>query len=59
VQLAGQPGWQGSITRLRLDPVGVGDGGTIRVEWVRLIPLNVGTLNVQLRRGRSRPESSR
>jgi hypothetical protein len=37
VQLAGQPSWQGSITRLRLDPVGVGDGGEIRLEWIKLI----------------------
>jgi hypothetical protein len=37
VDLAGQPGWAGTITRLRLDPVGVGDGGEVRVEWVRLL----------------------
>jgi hypothetical protein len=37
IDLAGQPGWTGTITRLRLDPVGVGDGGEIRVEWVRLL----------------------
>ena len=38
VDLAGVPGWKGRITRLRLDPVGVGDGGEMRVEWVRLVP---------------------
>jgi hypothetical protein len=38
IDLAGQPGWAGTITRLRLDPVGVGDGGEIRMEWVRLLP---------------------
>jgi hypothetical protein len=37
IELAGRPGWQGRITRLRLDPVGVGDGGQMRVEWVRLV----------------------
>ncbi len=38
IELATLPGWQGRITRLRLDPVGVGDGGQMRVEWVRLVP---------------------
>jgi hypothetical protein len=38
IELAELPGWQGRITRLRLDPVGVGDGGQMRVEWVRLVP---------------------
>jgi len=37
IDLAGLPGWQGRMTRLRLDPVGVGDGGQMRVEWVRLV----------------------
>jgi hypothetical protein len=40
VDLLGHPGWMGTITRLRLDPVGVGDGGGIRVEWVRLLSGN-------------------
>ena len=38
VELRGAPGWRGTITRLRLDPVGVGDGGAVTVEWIRLIP---------------------
>jgi hypothetical protein len=38
IELDKLPGWQGRITRLRLDPVGVGDGGQMRVEWVRLAP---------------------
>jgi Dolichyl-phosphate-mannose-protein mannosyltransferase len=38
IELIGLPGWQGRITQLRLDPVGVGDGGQMRVEWVRLVP---------------------
>ncbi|HWQ15610.1 MAG TPA: hypothetical protein VNL77_22605 [Roseiflexaceae bacterium] len=38
LNLRGTPGWDGTITRLRLDPVGVGDGGEVRVEWVRLVP---------------------
>jgi hypothetical protein len=38
VDLAGVPSWTGRITRLRLDPVGVGDGRDIRLEWVRLVP---------------------
>lgn len=37
LELAGQPGWSGVITRLRLDPVGVGDGGRVRIESIRLI----------------------
>jgi Dolichyl-phosphate-mannose-protein mannosyltransferase len=37
VELAGQFGWAGTITRLRLDPVGAGDGGEMRLEWVRLV----------------------
>ena len=38
IDLVGLPGWAGMITRLRLDPVGVGDGSEVRVEWVRLRP---------------------
>jgi hypothetical protein len=38
VELAGLPGWQGTITWLRLDPVGVGDGREVRIEWIRLVP---------------------
>ncbi|MEO7908296.1 MAG: glycosyltransferase family 39 protein [Roseiflexaceae bacterium] len=38
IELGNLPSWHGRITRLRLDPVGVGDGGQMRVEWVRLIP---------------------
>jgi hypothetical protein len=37
IDLVGQPGWAGMIMRLRVDPVGVGDGGEVRVEWVRLL----------------------
>jgi hypothetical protein len=29
------PGWQGIITRIRIDPVGIGDGGEIRLIAVR------------------------
>jgi hypothetical protein len=36
--LNGDSGWAGVITGLRLDPVGVGDGGAVAVEWIRLIP---------------------
>lgn len=32
------PGWEGMITGLRLDPVSVGDGRTVVVEWLRLTP---------------------
>lgn len=39
LELAGQPGWQGIVTGLRLDPVSVGDGGSVRVERVRLLPV--------------------
>jgi len=38
IELDKLPIWQGRITRLRIDPVGVGDGGQMRVEWVRLVP---------------------
>lgn len=39
LELEGQPGWQGIVTGLRLDPVSVGDGGSVRVERVRLLPV--------------------
>lgn len=38
IDLRDAPGWNGTVTRLRIDPVGTGDGGEIRVEQVRLIP---------------------
>jgi hypothetical protein len=38
LELQGVPGWQGIVTRLRIDPVGVGDGGEVRVQSVRLVP---------------------
>lgn len=38
IDLREAPGWRGTITRLRIDPVGIGDGGEIRIEWVRLHP---------------------
>ncbi len=38
IELAGQPGWQGIITQLRLDPVDVGDGRELRVDAIRLVP---------------------
>lgn len=37
LELEGVPGWQGIVTRLRIDPVGVGDGGELRVWGLRLI----------------------
>lgn len=37
LDLQGAAGWEGTITRLRIDPVGVGDGGAMRVEAVRLV----------------------
>ena len=37
LELRGAPGWQGLVTALRLDPVGVGDGGQVLVESIRLI----------------------
>ncbi len=39
ITLEDRPGWSGIITGLRLDPVGVGDGGYVRLEWIRLIPI--------------------
>lgn len=38
LDLRAAPGWDGVITRLRLDPVGVGDGGMLRIESIRLLP---------------------
>ncbi|MGB9633906.1 MAG: hypothetical protein ACPL8I_11295, partial [Chloroflexaceae bacterium] len=38
LDLRAAPGWEGVITGLRLDPVSVGDGGTVVVEWLRLAP---------------------
>jgi hypothetical protein len=40
LELRGAPGWGGTITRLRLDPVGVGGGGYVRVDFIRLVPSN-------------------
>ncbi|PDV96410.1 protein O-mannosyl-transferase family [Candidatus Chloroploca asiatica] len=36
LDLAAAPGWQGIITGLRLDPVGVGDGGSIVLASIQL-----------------------
>ncbi|NJP06293.1 MAG: DUF2723 domain-containing protein [Chloroflexaceae bacterium] len=33
-----RPGWRGTITGLRVDPVGIGDGASVRLEWLRLLP---------------------
>jgi hypothetical protein len=38
IDLSSAPGWHGTITRLRIDPVGVGDGGEMLIESVRLVP---------------------
>ncbi|HEX5692110.1 MAG TPA: hypothetical protein VFX76_18975, partial [Roseiflexaceae bacterium] len=38
IEVAENPAWNGTITRLRLDPIGVGDGGEVRVESIRLVP---------------------
>lgn len=32
------PGWEGIIAHLRVDPVGNGDGGAMRIESIQLIP---------------------
>lgn len=37
LELVGRPGWSGQISGLRLDPVGMGDGGTVRIERLRLL----------------------
>jgi hypothetical protein len=37
IELRELPGWAGVISRLRIDPVGLGDGGEVHVEWVRLV----------------------
>lgn len=38
LDLPGQPGWADTIRGLRLDPVGVGDGGSVQIEMIRLLP---------------------
>jgi hypothetical protein len=38
LELEGAPGWIGIVTRLRIDPVGVGDEGEVRIVSVRLVP---------------------
>jgi hypothetical protein len=37
LRLRDAPGWEGLIGGLRLDPVGVGDGGVVIVETIRLL----------------------
>ena len=37
IDLRGKPGWQGIISRIRIDPAGVGDGGELRIVRVRLV----------------------
>lgn len=37
LDLHGHPGWSGIVTGLRLDPVGIGDGGWVRIESIRLV----------------------
>lgn len=37
ITLEGREGWSGIVTGLRLDPIGEGDGGRVRVEWIRLV----------------------
>jgi hypothetical protein len=38
LDLASAPTWQGAVTRLRLDPLGSGDGRLVRVLSLRLLP---------------------
>jgi len=38
LRLRGAPGWAGTISGLRFDPLGVGDGGTVVLESIRLLP---------------------
>jgi hypothetical protein len=38
LELRDAPGWAGVVTGLRLDPVGVGDGGVVVIESIRLLP---------------------
>ncbi|PDW04823.1 glycosyltransferase family 39 protein [Candidatus Viridilinea mediisalina] len=35
--LQGAPGWEGLVTGLRLDPVGIGDGGRVVLESIRFV----------------------
>ena len=37
LDLSNAPGWHGVVTGLRLDPVSVGDGGTVVVQSLRLV----------------------
>ncbi len=38
ITLEGREGWEGIMRGFRLDPVGEGDGGRVRVEWIGLEP---------------------
>lgn len=38
ITLEGREGWSGRMSGFRLDPIGEGDGGHVRLEWIRLIP---------------------
>jgi hypothetical protein len=37
LELSSEEGWQGVITRLRFDPVGLGDGGQVRLLAIRVL----------------------
>jgi hypothetical protein len=37
ITLEGRAGWEGTVTGFRLDPIGNGDGGRIRIERIQLI----------------------
>lgn len=37
LELQGAPGWEGVVTGLRLDPVGLGDGGLVVLESIRFV----------------------
>ena len=38
IELRGQPGWTGTVTRLRFDPVAKGGEGSVKIESIRLLP---------------------
>ncbi|NOZ38741.1 MAG: LEPR-XLL domain-containing protein [Planctomycetes bacterium] len=43
IQLANDPDWTGTITQLRLDPVGVSNGGSVSIDSIRLLSTTIST----------------
>ena len=55
LDLAGYPGWSGTITWLRIDPVLAGSGGVVTFDSVQVL----GASRVSMRKNRPRYQTSR